>query len=299
MIKVAVVSYGNIGKFSVEAVQAAADMELVGVVRRADSVKNIPAELQGVKVVSDISELGEVDVAILCSPTRNIPEVAKAYMEKGISTVNSFDIHGEEMLKLRTSLSETGKKHNSKAIIAAGWDPGTDSVIRTLMLAMAPKGITYTNFGPGMSMGHSVVAKSKQGVKNALSITIPTGTGVHRRMVYVELKEGANLTKVTADIKSDSYFSMDETLVIPVADVNELQDAGHGVLIERKGVSGKTHNQQLEFRMKINNPALTAQVLVSCARAVLRQRPGAYTMPEIAPIDYLFGNREELLMKLV
>jgi diaminopimelate dehydrogenase len=118
-------------------------------------------------------------------------------------------------------------------------------------------------------------------------------------MVYVELKGGANLTKVTADIKSDSYFSMDETLVIPVADVNELQDAGHGVLIERKGVSGKTHNQQLEFRMKINNPALTAQVLVSCARAVLRQRPGAYTMPEIAPIDYLFGNREELLMKLV
>ena len=298
-IKVAVVSYGNIGKFSVEAVQASPDMELVGVVRRAGSVENIPTELNGVKIVSDISELGKVDVAILCSPTRSIPQVAKAIMEKGICTVDSFDIHGEEMWKLRTLLNETGKKHNSKAIISAGWDPGSDSVVRTLLLAMAPKGITYTNFGPGMSMGHSVVAKSKEGLRKALSMTIPTGTGIHRRMVYVELEEGADIEKVTADIKSDSYFSKDETHVIPVPDVDQLQDMGHGVLLEHKGVSGKTQNQLFEFKMKINNPALTGQILVSCARAVLRQQPGAYTMPEIAPIDYLFGDKEQLLKKLV
>jgi diaminopimelate dehydrogenase len=298
-IKVAVVSYGNIGRFSVEAIQAAPDMQLVGVVRRASSTANIPTELKGVKVVSDISELGEVDVAILCSPTRTIPQVAKAIMEKGISTVNSFDIHGDEMWNLRVLLDEIGRKHNSKAIISAGWDPGSDSVVRTLMLAMAPKGITYTNFGPGMSMGHSLVAKNKDGVKNALSMTIPTGTGIHRRMVYVELEEGASLEKVSADIKSDSYFSKDETHIIPVADVNQLQDMGHGVLLEHKGVSGKTQNQLFEFRMKINNPALTAQVLVSCARAVLLQQPGAYTMPEIAPIEYLFGDKEQLLKKLV
>lgn len=298
-IKVAVVSYGNIGKFSVEAVQAAPDMELVGVVRRADSVGTIPTELFGVKIVSDISELGKVDVAILCSPTRSIPQVAKAIMEKGICTVDSFDIHGNEMWKLRTLLDETGKKHNSKAIISAGWDPGSDSVVRTLMLAMAPKGLTYTNFGPGMSMGHSVVAKSKPGVKKALSMTIPTGTGIHRRMVYVELEDGADINKVTSEIKTDSYFSKDETHVIPVPDVDQLQDMGHGVLLEHKGVSGKTQNQLFEFRMKINNPALTAQILVSCARAVLRQQPGAYTMPEIAPIDYLAGDKEALLKKLV
>lgn len=298
-IKVAVVSYGNIGKFSVEAVQAAPDMELVGVVRRADSVGAIPTELIGVKIVSDISELGKVDVAILCSPTRSIPQVAKAIMEKGICTVDSFDIHGDEMWKLRTLLDETGKKYNSKAIISAGWDPGSDSVVRTLMLAMAPKGLTYTNFGPGMSMGHSVVAKSKPGVKKALSMTIPTGTGIHRRMVYVELEDGADINKVTSEIKTDSYFSKDETHVISVPDVDQLQDMGHGVLLEHKGVSGKTQNQLFEFRMKINNPALTAQILVSCARAVLRQQPGAYTMPEIAPIDYLAGDKEALLKKLV
>jgi diaminopimelate dehydrogenase len=125
-IRVAVVSYGNIGRFAVEAVDAAPDMELAGVVRR--SAENNPPELANVKVVSDISDLGKVDVAILCSPTRKIPETAKKIMEKGICTVDSFDIHGEEMLKLRSLLDETGKKNNSKAIISAGWDPGSDSV---------------------------------------------------------------------------------------------------------------------------------------------------------------------------
>lgn len=298
-IKVAVVSYGNIGKFAVEAVQAASDMELAGVVRRSQTAKNTPVELTGVKIVSDISELGKVDVAVLCSPTRSIPEIAKSILSKGICTVDSFDIHGDEMLNLRKLLDETGKKHNSKAIISAGWDPGSNSVVRTLLKAMAPRGITNTNFGPGMSMGHSVVAKGKDGVKDALSMTIPVGTGIHRRMVYVELEDGADIEKVTNDIKSDSYFINDETHVKPVPCVDELKDMGHGVFMERKGVSGKTQNQLFEFHMKINNPALTAQILVSCARAVPKQQPGAYTMPEIAPIDYLEGDKDDLLKILV
>lgn len=298
-IQVAVVSYGNIGKFAVEAVNAAPDMDLAGVVRRSASSGNNPPELANVKVVSDISDLGKVDVAILCSPTRSIPETAKKIMAKGICTVDSFDIHGDEMLKLRRLLDETGKANNSKAIISAGWDPGSDSVVRTLLKAMAPKGLTYTNFGPGMSMGHSVAAKDKDGVKDALSMTIPTGTGIHRRMVYVELEDGASIDAVSKDIKTDSYFSNDETHVMAVPSVDELKDMGHGVLLEHKGVSGQTQNQLFEFHMRINNPALTSQILVSCARAVLKQQPGAYTMPEIAPIDYLIGDKETLLKTLV
>jgi diaminopimelate dehydrogenase len=76
-------------------------------------------------------------------------------------------------------------------------------------------------------------------------------------------------------------------------------DMGHGVLMERKGVSGVTHNQLFEFRMTINNPALTAQIMASCGRASMRQQPGAYTMPEIPPIDLLSGEREDLIKKLI
>src|SRR5690554_8076031 len=262
-IKLAIVGYGNIGRFAVEAVQAASDMELVGVVRRSESVGKTPLELTNVKVVDDISKLGKIDVAVICSPSRSVLEVAGKILTKGISTVDSFDIHGDAMLELRKSLNEIAKKHNSKAIISTGWDPGSDSVIRTLMEAMAPKGITYTNFGPGMSMGHTVAVKAIDGVKAALSMTIPTGTGVHRRMVYIELEDGYNFQEVSQSIKADDYFAHDETHVFQVDDVEALKDMGHGVLMERKGVSGETQNQQFKFDMRINNPALTAQVLVS------------------------------------
>ena len=269
---------------------------VAGVVRRNASV--VPDEIKDLKVVSNIDELGKVDVAILATPTRDVPATASAMLAKGICTVDSFDIHGG-IWDLRQQLGEIAKKNGTAAIISAGWDPGTDSVIRTLLMAMAPKGITYTNFGPGMSMGHSVVARSKKGVKNALSMTIPLGTSVHRRMVYVELEDGATLEEVTKEIKADDYFAHDETHVIPVASVDDVRDMGHGVLLERKGVSGKTQNQLFSFTMKINNPALTAQVLVSCCRAVKKQNPGCYTLPEIAPMDLLAGDRETLIKSLV
>jgi len=300
-LRIAVVGYGNIGQYAVEAVQAAPDMELAGIVRRSAALSPEEAKkLAGIDVVTDVAMLGKVDVAILCGPTRSIPETAPQYLARGIHTVDSFDIHGEKLWQLRSELDATAKKHGCVAVVSAGWDPGSDSLLRALLLAMAPKGLTYTNFGPGMSMGHSVCAKSKPGVKDALSMTIPTGTGVHRRMVYVELEPGAELAQVTAAIKEDEYFAHDDTRVFAVPSIDELKDVGHGVLMERKGASGATHNQLFEFRMTINNPALTSQIMVSCARAAaLRLSPGAYTMPEIAPMDMLPGDRETLIKTLV
>ena len=298
-LRIAIVGYGNIGRAAVEAVNAAPDMEIAGVIRRA-ATSPIPAELAGVTIADDVAKLGHVDVALLCGPTRSIPETAPRYLSRGIHTVDSFDIHGQKLWDLRQSLDALGKQHNSVAVVSAGWDPGSDSVLRALLLAMAPRGLTYTNFGPGMSMGHSVCAKGKPGVKDALSMTIPTGTGVHRRMVYVELEPGAEFPAVEKAIKSDDYFANDDTRVIAVPSIDALKDVGHGVHMERKGVSGTTHNQLFEFRMTINNPALTAQIMVSCARAAaLRLKPGAYTMPEIAPMDLLPGSREDLVKSLV
>lgn len=295
-IKAAIVGYGNIGQYVLDALKEAPDFEVAGVVRR--SIANTPAELAPYKVVTDIDELGKVDVAILCTPTREVEKYAAEYLAKGINTVDSYDIH-TSIAELRRNLDAIAKAHGTVAIISAGWDPGSDSVVRTLMQAAAPKGITYTNFGPGMSMGHTVCVKSKPGVKNALSMTIPLGTGIHRRMVYVELEDGARLEDVAAAVKADPYFASDETHVMAVASVDEVKDMGHGVHMVRKGVSGSTQNQRFEFNMTINNPALTAQILVGTARAAMRQAPGAYTMIEIPVIDLLHGDREELVKHLV
>jgi len=297
-IRIAVVGYGNIGQHAVDAILAAPDMELAGIIRR-EGAKNQPlADVKFIDEETDISVLGKVDVAILCKPTRQIEEYAKLYLAKGIHTVDSFDIHSS-IVDLKKSLSEVAQKSDAVAIISAGWDPGSDSVVRALLEAAAPTGITYTNFGPGMSMGHSVVARSKPGVADALSVTIPLGTCVHRRMVYVQLEQGADLEAVKQAIKSDDYFRNDETHIIAVNDVSALADRGHGVNMVRKGRSSASDNQIFSFDMRINNPALTAQVMVSCARACTRQNAGVYTMIEIPMIDLLPGNKDELIARLV
>jgi diaminopimelate dehydrogenase len=227
-----------------------------------------------------------------------VEEHAAKLLAAGINTVDSYDIH-TSILDLRRRLDAVAKEHGSVAIISAGWDPGSDSVVRTLMEAAAPKGVTYTNFGPGMSMGHSVCVRSKEGVKDAISMTIPLGTGIHRRMVYVELLPGYKLEDVAAAVKADPYFASDETHVIQVESVDAVRDMGHGVNMTRKGTSGRTPSQRLEFNMAINNPALTAQILVGVARASMRQRPGAYTMIEVPVIDLLPGDRDTLIKHLV
>ena len=285
MIKVAILGYGNIGKYAEEAVMSAPDMALAGIYHHRDDLEAITA-----------------DVVLLCTPTRAVEQFASFFAQRGICTVDSFDIHNQ-IYALRSHLMPVCVANKCVSIISAGWDPGSDSMIRALLLALAPKGITYTNFGPGRSMGHSVAAKAIDGVKDALSMTIPLGTGVHRRMVYVELEQGADFKAVEAAILADDYFAHDETHVIAVPDVDALNNVAHGVNLVRSGVSGATHNQRFEFNMTINNPALTAQVMVSSARAAYRMQQrgqyGAKTMIELAPIDLLPGTEQELIESLV
>ncbi|MBP5662695.1 MAG: diaminopimelate dehydrogenase [Bacteroidales bacterium] len=285
MTKIAIIGYGNIGKAVEEAVKVSPDMELAGIYHHNDDLSQIKA-----------------DVALLCTPTREVPGFAEKMLQLGISTVDSFDIHGQ-IYDLRQRLTPIAQANKAVSIIAAGWDPGSDSVVRTLLQAIAPGGITYTNFGPGRSMGHTVAAKAIKGVKNALSMTIPLGTGIHRRMVYVELEEGVDFKTVEKNLLQDDYFAHDETHVIPVPSVDTLNNVAHGVHLVRSGVSGTTHNQRFEFNMSINNPALTGQVMVACARAACRmkakQQYGAFTLIEVTPIDLLAGETESNIRALV
>lgn len=285
MIKVAIVGYGNIGRAAEQAVQVAPDMQLAGVFHHDDCLDCLDA-----------------DVVLVCTPTREVQKFATLLAARGICTVDSFDIHSQ-ICHLRGAMDAVCKTGKSVSIISAGWDPGSDSMVRAILLALAPGGLTYTNFGPGRSMGHTVAAKAVAGVRNALSMTIPLGTGIHRRMVYIELEEGADFKTVEAAILADDYFAHDETHVIAVDSVETLNNVAHGVNLVRNGVSGLTHNQRFEFNMTINNPALTGQVMVSCARAAVRLRDrgdfGAKTMIELAPIDLLPGNKEDHIKALV
>ncbi|MEE0362202.1 MAG: Gfo/Idh/MocA family oxidoreductase, partial [Prevotella sp.] len=91
-IRAAVVGYGNIGHYTVQALEAAPDFEIAGIVRR-HGAEGKPQELSAYEVVKDIRELKDVDVAILATPTRSCEEYARQIVPLGINTVDSFDIH--------------------------------------------------------------------------------------------------------------------------------------------------------------------------------------------------------------
>ena len=77
-IRAAVVGYGNIGHYALEALEAARDFEVAGIVRRQGD-KDKPLTLTPYEVVDDIAKLKNVDVAILATPTRSCSTFIQAY----------------------------------------------------------------------------------------------------------------------------------------------------------------------------------------------------------------------------
>ena len=305
----AVLGLGNIGRCVLRAIERVPDVTCVGVVRRQTSIGTTPYDLRGVPDFPSFDDLCEhvekPDVVIMGLPSRLSPGAAAELLTRGFCTVDSFDIH-ERIVEVVGSLENKAEKGHAVAVTAAGWDPGTDSIQRALFEAMTPVGTTFTNFGRGRSMGHSTAVRSIAGVADATAITIPLGGGRHSRHVFVVLEPGYTLEQVEAAIKNDPYFAHDPLQVTAVKDSAALElvaDASHGVMMERIGASGSAANQQLRFEMRIDNPALTAQILVASARAAVRLRNleqyGCYTLIDIPPIMLLPGDRMELLGRLV
>ena len=109
-IRAAIVGYGNIGKYVLEALQAAEDFEIAGIIRR--DAANVPEELKNYTVATEIESLGKVDVAILCTPSRSVQSFALKLLEKGINTVDSFDIH-TQVAEQHATLGKAAAQHGA------------------------------------------------------------------------------------------------------------------------------------------------------------------------------------------
>lgn len=304
-ITVLVHGLGNIGQAVIRSLEGAPDMECLGVVRGPASLGSKKMELRGISDFDSLETLitarGKPQVAIICGPSRLVPADAVRYLTAGLHTVDSFDLHADVPAVVER-LGTEAVKNGTVAITAAGWDPGTDSVLRALFEAMVPVGTTFTNFGRGRSMGHSVAARAVAGVADAVSLTIPIGGGLHSRLVYILPKSGAAPEAIRAALTADDYFShdpLDVRFVASSAELAMVADNSHGVLMERLGASGAASNQRLNFDMRIDNPALTAQVLVAGARAATRLSHGSYTMIDVPPVALLPGDRMSHVARLV
>ena len=297
--------FGNIGRMALRAVEASPDLECLGVVRGRARPGAADPDLRGAPDFRHFDELvasrGRPEVAILCAPTRLVPEIAERYLAAGLHTIDSFDIHAE-IPALLEKLSARAVQAGRAAVVAAGWDPGTDSVLRALFEAMVPVGATFTNFGRGRSLGHSAAVRAADGVADAISLTLPLGGGRHARLACILPEPGASREAIEAQVRKDPYFTHDPLeirFVDSAAELASAADHSHGVRMERTGASSSASNQQLTFDMRIDNPALTGQVLAAAARAAVGLKPGAYTLIDIPPVMLLPGDRMGHIARLV
>lgn len=294
-INVAIIGWGNVGRGCKRAINECKDMRLVGVVRRPASLYKNREELQDTIVVSDVSELkNKPDVLLLCIPSREVSAKVKVYQDMGYCTVDSYDEH-ENIPVFRREADISAKATNTVSIISAGWDPGTDSMVRALMKIVSITGRTTTTFGGekgGRSMGHTAAVKAIEGVVDAVALTLANGRGNQKRRVYVQVDKKENETRVEKMIKTDPYFINDPTEVLFVKDINKYNTLHHEGEVER---TAQEVNQK--YVVEGVNPEFTANVMVASARAVInaknKEAYGAYTLLELPLISFLPGATTE------
>lgn len=310
MIRIGIIGYGNLGKGVEKAVNAAEDMELIGVFTRRN--KESVHTISGAAVYS-VDELenfvGKADVMILCGGSAtDLPKQTAQYV-KLFNTVDSFDTHAkipEHFAAVDAAAKESGKI----GLISVGWDPGLFSVARMLFGAVLPDGNDYTFWGRGVSQGHSDAIRRVAGVKDARQYTVPVQAAVdavrkgenpvlttrekHTRECYVVAEEGADKARIEREIKEmPNYFSDYDTTVHFISEEELLKNhAGlpHGGFVLRSGATGE-NKHLLEFSLKLDsNPEFTASVLTAYARAAAKMNAagecGAKTVFDV-PLKYL------------
>ncbi|NLZ38891.1 MAG: diaminopimelate dehydrogenase [Firmicutes bacterium] len=313
-IKIGIVGYGNLGKGVEAALPQHDDMELVAVfTRRAPESLQIHSKRAKVLHISEAERFrGKIDVMILCGGSATDLPVQTPVFAADFNLVNSFDNHAK-IPEHFAAVDKVAKAHGTTAAISVGWDPGLFSLNRLLAEAVLPEGVNYTFWGRGVSQGHSDAVRRIKGVKYAVQYTIPVQEAMERvrsgenphlstrekhwRECYVVAEEGADLEKITQEIKTmPGYFAEYETKVNFISEEefkrqhNQMPHGGFVIHSGRTG-HGREHKQMMEFSLKLDsNPEFTASVLVAYARAVYRLNKegqvGAKTVFDI-PFAYL------------
>lgn len=289
-LRLAVIGLGRMGRACAEIILDAEDLTLAGVVRRpADLALPLPASLPEVRAVSHFTELEGLEGAIVCVPTEHGLEAIHDLLQHGIPVVECAAVHGDNFRTRKAEIDRMARRRRIPAVVGAGWDPGALSVLRGLFALLTPKGQTITTDRPGHSLHHGMAVKAMPGVKDALCAELPAPSGNIQRYVYVELENGADIEQVSQAIQSDPLFLGEESFIFEVESVAFLEEAGRGLVMERRGESGRTGHQSLMLEARFDVTALTSEIMIAAARALPRLRPGAHSLLDV-PLSSLFGS---------
>ena len=122
----------------------------------------------------------------------------------------------------------------------------------------------------------------------------PGGRVCRKWIVYLELEKNADFNEIVEQIRQDDYFKSDPTDVIAVKNVAQYDTLNHGVEIEQR-----SEDIFQKYKLEGINPLMTANVLISAARAAYRAmmqaQYGAYTIIERPLADFILGSLEDQL----
>ncbi|MBR2735847.1 MAG: diaminopimelate dehydrogenase [Firmicutes bacterium] len=321
-IRVGIIGYGNLGRGVEIAVNAAEDMELVGVFTRRDpasvTIKSAGVPVYNAEELSHMQD--EIDVLVICGGSAtDLPEMTPKYAAD-YNVIDSFDTHAripEHFANVDAKASAGGKL----AIISCGWDPGMFSLNRVYAHAILPGGSAYTFWGRGVSQGHSDAVRRIEGVRDARQYTVPVEEALeavrsgknpelttrqkHTRECFVVAEEGADKAKIEESIKTmPNYFDEYDTTVTFISEEELKRDHSglpHGGSVIVTGKTGweQENSHVVEYRLNLDsNPEFTGAVLTAFARAAYRMNQrgasGCRTSFDVAPADLCPETAEEL-----
>lgn len=282
--RLAIVGLGKVGLACGKAITASEDLAVAGIVRRPTSLNHpLPPPLQTAKAVADASEIEAIDAALICLPPRLVRETAADLLQHHVPIVEAAIVPPADRPSHCEALHRVAFRHHIAAVTGAGWNPGMLSVFRGLFAVMSPKGHTESRDRPGISLHHTLAARALHGIKDALCTELRAEGGRMQRYVYVELEPAADAQAAAQAVQSDPLFIDEETVVIPVGSLAELEQEGHGVVLERLGLAAGDAHQRFLLEGRFDLSSVTAQIMVAAVRALPSLAPGLHRLSDIPP----------------
>ena len=255
--RIAIIGYGKLGRACGQAVQDCPELELAGIVRRGEHVRDLRA----------------VAVALVCVPAAVTRDVAAELLQQRVAIVECAALEGRALEAHHAELARAAARHRCRAMLGAGWDPGVLTLLRHAFEMLIPHGASEITRRPALQLHHTT--EEIPGVRAALASEQRAGEA-RQRYVYVELAPGAPLDAVQAAIAADPLFAGEQIQVFAVDSIAAMEALGQGLLLERRGSGGPGPHPSLLLEGRFDATQLAARAMLDAARRVPRLAIGGH-----------------------
>ena len=301
-IRVGIVGFGNLGKAVLEFFSNNPKIKVVAVFSKHLNKSFI----FGVPVFRPEQSLrfkNKIDIMVLCTGSQNDMLKDAPLFAQHFNIINSFDTHKRIKQQLNI-INDICKENKTFAIISCGWDPGVFSIFKAYFSLFCEHFAVF--YGKGISLGHTNAVKKINGVKDAISFTLPNRNKLKEakmgcvlpanllnRNVFVVANKNRQIIK-SKILNIKNYFKGENTKISFVSQekLNSLKTLAHkGEIFAFSNIAS---NEMYNLKFKTSsNPMATAKILLAFSLNMLKLKEkygaGAFTPLDFSPKDLLLN----------